>query len=325
MTMVMLEPPTDYTAFELAEWLEIYMLLNGLTSLSRSGIGVLFPAGQSPDGAELDQLFGEVRRRADLSPTLYPYRVLEESVVRADHVDGRIYEFLLSLSIERAPFRVESRYNEVNPSFELVTREALIQYSGGGGQGRRFGWPNGDGRPEHLGKAVEWLASEMGLSVGVVWEDVDDDDKDGGIDVAVWKPFADRSPSFSVWLAQCTVQATYERKAADIQPEMWMAWINFGKAPEEVLCIPYAIPHDAKVRNHLKYSFNLVLDRFRLCELLDSHSNMQSFDEYETIATWIKAEKEKTRAALLAPPDPKKSKTPKIAKRRRPRRLSEAK
>lgn len=320
MTAPMLEAPTDHTAFGLAEWVEIYMVLNDVDSLSRSALNRLFPAGQAPDGAEFDQLFGEVRRRAELAPELYPFRDREESVVREPDVDGRIYRLLLILSIEAAPFRLESRYNEINPAFELVTREALLSYMGGKGKARRFGWPNGDGRPEHLGHAVEWLASEMELPVGVVWDDVDINDKDGGIDVAAWRPFADRSPSFSVWLAQCTVQASYERKAGDIKPEMWMAWIQFGQLPETVLSIPYAIPLEAKLRGQLKYSFNVVLDRLRLCELLEDPTSLSNFDEYSGITEWVTAEISKTRAALSTPG----AKAPRMAKRRRPRRVPEA-
>jgi len=39
---------------------------------------------------------------------------------------------------------------DFNPSFELITREAMLATMGAAGQARRFGWPNGDGRPEHL-------------------------------------------------------------------------------------------------------------------------------------------------------------------------------
>ncbi|WP_454119240.1 hypothetical protein [Microbacterium lacticum] len=319
MTTPMLEAPTDFTSFELADWTEIYMVLNEAESLSRSALTRLFPAGQSPDGAELDQLFGEIRRRAEIAPNIYPFRDQEESIVRAPEVDERIYRLLLVLSIEGAPFRAESRFNEINPAFELITREALLSYMGGTGRAVRFGWPNGDGRPEHLGAAVEWLASEMGLAVGVVWDDVDDADKDGGIDVAAWRPFADRSPSFSVWLAQCIVQSNYERKAADIKPEMWMAWIQFGQPPEKVLSIPYAIPLDAKIRGQLRYSFNVVLDRLRLCELLDQSAALAGFDEYDSLQTWADAELAKTREALSTPT----ARVPHMAKRRRPRRISD--
>jgi hypothetical protein len=309
------EAPTDFTPYELAEWLEMHMLLDELESISRSSIATLFPAGQGPDGAELDQLFAEIRRRAEGAPSLYPFRAIGETVQVDESVDATVYRFLQLLSVEAAPFRKESRYNEVNPSFELLTREALIAYAGPGAEGRRFGWPNGDGRPEHLGDAVRWLAGEMGLGVGVVDSEVDSDDKDGGIDVAAWKPFPDGGPSFTSYLAQCTVQMTYERKPADIVAEKWIAWISFGKAPESVLSIPFAIPKEAKVRTDLKYKVNVLLDRLRLVHLLDhSVRPLNEFQEYKEMKAWTSAEIGYTKAASSSP----LSTTPRRPKVRKP-------
>jgi hypothetical protein len=296
------EAPTDFTAFELSEWVEMYMFLDEVPSISRATISTFFPAGQGPDGAEIDQLFAEIRRRAQDAPTLYPFRAIDETIEIESAIDGTAYFLLQMLSIDAAPFRTESRFNEINPSFELLTREALISYGGTGAQGRRFGWPNGDGRPEHLADAVEWLASEMGLNVGVVRSEVDSDDKDGGIDVAAWIPFPDGSPSFTAYLAQCTVQMTYERKPGDIVPEKWIAWIRFGKPPEIVLSVPFAIPLDAKVRDELRYKVNVLLDRLRLIYLLDhGSSRLDSFPEYEFMKKWTRTEVALTRAALMTP------------------------
>jgi hypothetical protein len=72
--------------------------------------------------------------------------------------------------------------------------------------------------------------------------DIDRDDKDGGIDVVAWNSFADGAPSFASFLLQCTTQATYERKPADVTPEKWSGWIRFGRGPSVGLSIPFAIP-----------------------------------------------------------------------------------
>lgn len=301
MSASLSEAPTDFTAYELSEWIEMHLFLNGVRSMSRASISTFFPAGQSPDGAEIDQLFAEIRQRAEAAPTLYPFRAIDESIELDESIDGTAYALLQILSIESAPFRKENRFNEINPSFELLTREALISYGGHGAQGRRFGWPNGDGRPERLGDAVEWLAGEMGLSVGTVHAEVDSDDKDGGIDVASWNSFPDGSPSFSTFLAQCTVQMTYERKPADVVATKWMSWIQFGMPPGIALSVPFAIPPDAKVRIDLHYKVNLLLDRLRLIYLLEHGAALDTFPEYAFMKAWTDAEVIRTRAALLAP------------------------
>lgn len=157
----------------------------------------------------------------------------------------------------------------------------------------------------------------MGLEVGVVREDVDDDDKDGGIDVAAWRPFADRGPSFPAFLIQVTTQTTYERKPGDVVPEQWIAWIRFGREPQIGLSVPFAIPNDAKVRlSKLRYSANLVLDRLRLCELLQGRE-VTGFEEYGTMTAWTDQEVDQIKAALAERPPERR---PRLAKRRRPRR-----
>ena len=188
---------------------------------------------------------------------------------------------------------------------------------GKGGEARRFGWPSGDGRPEALGSAVEWLAGEMGLDVGVVWDDIDEDDKDGGIDVAAWHPFPDTGPSFPTFLVQVTTQASYERKPADVVPEQWIAWIRFGREPTIGLSVPYAVPQDAKVRlSKLRYTTGLLLDRLRICKLLEDR-DMKAFSEYRFMEEWTKSELEKIIRSL-SERDPEKQ--PRLAKKRRPKK-----
>jgi hypothetical protein len=312
-----LEPPTDFTPFELAEWLETSMLLSQETPVSAAEIEAQFPQNQRPDAAEIEELLAEIGSRADVAPSLYPFRARDEEVFVDPDVDATIYFFLLTLSVEVAPYRTGSRFNEINPSLELITREAMLGLLGSGAEARRFGWPNGDGRPENLADAVEWLATEMGLEVGVVREDVDDDDKDGGIDVAAWRPFADRGPSFPAFLIQVTTQASYERKPGDVVPEQWIAWIRFGREPQIGLSVPFAIPPDAKVRlSKLRYSANLLLDRLRLCELLEGR-DMTRFEEHAAMARWTEEEVGRIKTALAERPPERR---PRLAKRRRPRR-----
>jgi len=300
MSGTLLEAPTDFNTFDLTEWLELTMVIDEVDLISRASILSFFPAGQGPDSAELDQLFAEVRRRASSAPAIYPFVDQGDEILFDRSIDSRAYLALLVMSIDSAPYRVEDRFNEINPDFELLTREAMTAYAGPGAKGLRFGWPNDDGRPQYLGDAVEWLANRLGLAVGVVHDEVDSTDKDGGIDVVAWKPFMDGSPSFSVWLVQCTVQATYERKPADVVPEKWVAWIRFGRQPEIVLSVPQAIPLDAKIRDDLKYRANVVLDRIRLCELLNNVSDLSQHEEWAHLLDWTNAEILMTRAALSA-------------------------
>jgi hypothetical protein len=322
MTPQLIEPPTDFTVFELAEWLETAMVLEGIERISQAEIEDRFPVNQRPEAAVIEELAAEIGSRADMAPATYPFRAGHEEIFIDPTIDPTIYLFLLVLSIESAPYRTQSRYNEIGPSLELLTREAMLAMLGSAAEGRRFGWPAGDGRPELLLEAVEWLASEMGLEVGEVAEDVDEDDKDGGIDVAAWHPFPDKRPSFPVYLIQCTVQATYERKPADVVPDQWAAWIRFGRHPDIGLAVPFAIPPDAKVRLKLRYTTDVLLDRMRLCVLTEQR-DLASFEEYGFMSDWTAREIGLIRDELTAPQaaDAGKAKPkPKLARKRRPRK-----
>jgi hypothetical protein len=314
----LIDVPTDFTEFDLAEWIETVMILGKARSISRTAIASLFPAGQGPDAAEFDALFTEIRRRADTAPNVYPFRAVDELILLGEEVDPRIYAFLLVLSLESAPYRTEHRFNEIGPFLELLTREAMLEYLGRGADSVRFG-SDADGRPQLLSDAVRWLAERMGLEVSpeAIGEDIDVDDKDGGIDVAAWHAFADGEPSFASFLIQCTTQATYERKPADVTPEKWNAWIRFGKPPLIVLSIPFAIPKDAKVRGELRYKVHLLLDRLRICELLSRHDVTGHEDDLESMSQWTDREISRIEEVVTTGTG-----SPKLAKARRPRKAS---
>jgi hypothetical protein len=307
-----LDVPSDFTAFELVEWAETSMILEGKDSMSRTAFAAMFPAGQSPDEAELDEMLAEIRRRADAAPAVYPFRAPGNVIALSPGIDTRIYAFFLILSIESAPFRTESRFNEIGPLLELLTREAMLALFGDGARAVRFG-TDADGRPTHLADAVTWLAELMGLEViaEAIEREIDGSDKDGGIDVAAWRGFADKKPGIATYLVQCTTQMTYERKPADVVPEMWAAWIRFGLPPDIALSIPFAIPPDAKVGERLRYRVNLLLDRPRLCQLLEKR-DIPQLDEFEEIRAWNEREIKRIREAA------KGTKRPRLAKRRRP-------
>lgn len=328
MTTGLLEVPTDFTAYDLAQWVEVTMILEDLQTFTRAGIENRFPVNQRPDAAEMDELFAEIGRRAESFPSYYPHRAVDEEIKTADEADPTVYRLLVVLSIESAPFRTEYRYNEISPSLELITCEALRGMMGSDGQARRFGWPNDDGRPENLGKAIEWIAEEMGdLEVSKdLWDDVNDDDNDAGVDAVAWVPFSQGGILFPVHLVQITTQIDFKRKPQDVLPERWSSWIRFGTSPQVGLAVPFTIPTDAKVvKSILRYSADLLLDRLRLCDKLEGR-DLTGFDEYAYMAEWTTAEIEKITAVLTGPPPEtgrkKKPGLPKIKKPMEPSKLA---
>ena len=299
-----LDSPTQFDAWTLAEWIEASMLLEeGPESRewSRTAILTAFPSGAEPDQAELDETFLEIRRRSDVAPTVYPFGVTENGVVRmSDEVDPRIYRFLVLISQPKAPYRKHTaRINKVNRLFDLLVREAMKGYLGGAAIGLRFGWPAQDGRPQLLVEAIPWLADQLGLAV-ISTHDLKPADKDAGVDVIAWKPFAAGGPAFSCRLLQDTVALDYVRKPGDIAPYKWLVMINFGTPPPVGLAIPFALEPGSHDFEEIKYRAELFFDRLRICEHLDGR-DLEGYDEWEAIRLWNEEQAPLTAAALSTP------------------------
>lgn len=114
---------------------------------------------------------------------------------------------------------------------------------------------------------------------------------DGGLDVVVWRPFRDGRSGYLVLLAQCTVQMDWFGKARDLARDLWRGWIDFGMDPHLVLAIPFVIPVNHPKWDELRRTVHTVLDRLRICELLET----ASLTDAKTLGTWATNEIEAMR------------------------------
>lgn len=312
-----LPDPTDFHPWTLTEWVEAMMVLEQLPELSRTAFLERFVKGLGPNQDEIDRVLREVRRRAAAAPQTYPFKVEDTRIVQRDDIDATPYQFLLLAAMRRAPYRMEGRFEDVNPAFEMLTREALVKHLGAGAKGIRFAWPTRDGRPKQFPDAVEWLANLMGLEIASL-ADTDAIQNDGGLDVAVWRAFDDGHPGHLCVLAQCTVEIEFEHKAHDIVTIEWLSWIRFGKPPMSALVIPFVMADDAIAWLQLSKRTDLLLDRMRLIELL-SDVELTAYPEYDEMQKFIALERQQMLTALTATPpaDQKKDQRPGPAPRRR--------
>ena len=166
-------------------------------------------------------------------------------------------------------------------------------------------------RPTSFPAAIRWLQGLLDLGPGpgnpatepdaaAHWEDVATPRgrppltsyNDAGVDVVVWRPFADGRQGFPVLLAQCTVQRNWAAKVDDINIDLWRSWIDFPTAPpQKVLVIPFAdTGPDARWTSHTTRA-GMILERRRLLELLgrlDCHELEQLADE--RVTSWVEQE-----------------------------------
>lgn len=285
--------PETFDAHTLVEYVESLMLVEDISHLSMTELSNRFPAGQRPSAADIGLIRSEIRRRRGILGDAYPYRADSEGVARVAS-QSAVYDFVLVISLEAAPYRVEQRFNEINRLFDFLIREALQAHLGPGSEAVRFGTPVQDGRPEDFIVAVTWLATRMGVAEGVM--DRPPDDNDAGVDVVGWKHFADHRTGFPVILVQGTTRLDYEEKVGRIPTNSWKRWLDLGPEPGTGLAIPFMVQVGDDRWMKVTTETGILFDRLRICDLLRTR-DLSHFGEWTELATVTAAER--TRLAIV--------------------------
>jgi hypothetical protein len=287
------ELPDVDDSYALADWVEVMMLLSRRPEISRAQLSEALVAqiGSTPQELEapINLLFAEVGRRRRIAGQAYPFAI-ENTVIRLSvEADSEFYKFLLLISLD-GPMRRDKRYKEIDEIFDKVVCEAAKGYFGEGTETARFGWPPSDGRPSNFHRALEWLSVKTGIPVGSGI--AAPSTKDGGLDVVVWKPFADNRTAFVVAFIQCTVQSNWFPKGKDIIDNLWRARIDTAGSALTSLAVPFVIHKNFPKWDDLRRTVNIVFDRLRLAQALANRDS----GPFEKMIRWN--EKEIARFAV---------------------------
>jgi hypothetical protein len=198
----------------------------------------------------------------------YPLVISEFGIKKSACLASQPYTFLTCLANTLNSDWVDQSSGDIPGQlpefFEEVMCEAMKGLLGDGAKGLRFGWPSKVGRPPEFNEAVRWLAGEMNLNLGNAYRPPTM--KDGGVDVVVWRPFADRKPGFPILLGQATIEKNFAYKAADIDVRIWSGWLQMDVDPTVVLAFPWTgVDKDQFAQISARALF---LDRVRLASLL---------------------------------------------------------
>lgn len=339
----MIDPPARADAAALADWAELWLLVESSESLRRPQIRRRLEAepddmpeadderyGAEIDVAELelmvkedrrvDLLLNEVRRRQEIAPRVYSFRIDDDEISVATVSGGSAYEFLLWLSVHGTPFRKDDRHDEVEEPYDRLCLAALEVLLGPDADGVLFAEryasdPETDERrPTSFPLAIKWLRGRLRLPAPPGYEpppaEPPEDDEgdhpartysDGGVDVVVWRHFKDARAGFPIVLAQCTVQLEWKPKTTDVVLDLWGDWIRFVTTPHKALLVPFAVPDSASWWRDRSRTAGMILDRMRICELL----NKLTDDEFAALAAsnhraWLDAERDGYAAAEAA-------------------------
>ncbi|MCA1713080.1 MAG: hypothetical protein LC789_16145 [Actinobacteria bacterium] len=293
MSESILRPPAVRDVGYIADWVEATMAIEERGLFAKASMRKRLSADGMDDEASLSLALTEIRRRRNIGGSLYPYEAGGAGVKRHSTANAA-YDFLLACSLDDAPYRQSRDWNAVVRLFEQLSVAALGQLFGPDTRAVRFGYPADAPRPGPFADALGWLAAELGFAVGP--GRTSPSDQDAGVDAVAWRPFADGRTGFPVAFAQCTLQHHYESKGSDIVLSRWRSLLSLRQDPLTALVVPFSLGSSLDIWEEANFTVDLVLDRFRICELL-SAVDLSDWPERNHLEGWLQRELAEMRLA----------------------------
>ncbi len=288
---------------KLADWLEFEALTsaNGVGSmlelarqLGIAGVGDAENEGrreprQFADHPVLDDVMGEIERRANGCGAGYPFEIDAGGTSITRKVDWADFSYtnLLLTSFIDCKNAVQTAQGDAYPArlFEAICVIAVENYPGGRGQGAR-GFHFGAPRPNGSGfsDAVQDLADALqGRRLG---ELVPDAEKDDGLDVFAWRPFADQRCNFVCLFGQCATGDNWPDK--NPEPLQFMdIWLRIEtSAVNSALFVPFTLTTTDWIK---KSRAVIVFDRCRIAALVPRIEHGASHELVRALVTSLLA------------------------------------
>jgi len=208
--------------------------------------------------------FARLQKRSSSLGVKYPVKVTAEYI----QVVGDIWStpYLLMTSFSGASiFRGQSRWSLDTSSklFEKISEVCLGDFFGQSTRTRNFGHPSDVGRPSEFGDAVRWIANSMKIPLGSGYRSPRQ--KDGGVDIFVWREFEDGYPGVPLLLIQCTISSNFQHKISDVDTRLWASWLSSDIDPIVGLCVPQIV--EKQEDWNLITTRGLLFDRNRLTSM----------------------------------------------------------
>lgn len=242
----MYRPPELDTTCALTDWVEASCLSGNRGSVSRADVeDLLEGASYSDEEAEeaADDIWLEVQRRSRYAQSSYPLNAQVERVFRIGTWEANLpYSSMLAISCV-------SHYRDDHPDlkpggefavlFEEITELAMASYL----QGRalRFGHPRRYPVPQAYDAALGFVCREIHEEMSTT-PSFSEDPKDEHVDIVAWIPMGDDRPGKAVYLTQCSTGRRWDKKAPELDVEVWRHFVRWPRAPGKALAIPFVCP-----------------------------------------------------------------------------------
>lgn len=206
------------------------------------------------------------RARACLGRPAYPFMVGANFVQLPQRPADSIYVFLLLLS----HYGISAGPTDMNAArlFEEVSLAAAKEYMSGGRhpvESFLFGAPRRQGTPG-FADALDELCRQMKEGTGAKRDEPStSSQKDGGLDLVVWRPFPDGRTGKLIAMGQCAAGANWSGKTTDLSTRAFCAtWMQSQPMPEPIgmFFTPLRVP-DRVWQREVAHS-GIVFDRCRI-------------------------------------------------------------
>lgn len=296
----------DDQVTEHADWVELQASFNADGSVSREDLArAINRVGQRTDDTARDLADLAFEELADREATLscmqplalqYPFRLTSRSQVlqwvprrSARAIHGIAYMFLLGVTRHSMDAR-RRVHDGIDPTyvFEQLCSEVLLHFWGGpndrcgtvviGTSGRKNGH-------RKFPASIDSLCGSMKEGGGWKADARSPKGGDGGLDLAVWRRFADGRAGGLVGFAQCKTGIHWRRDLGKLSPRAFCS--NYMKAPllldpQALYMIPCRVSQD-RWEHDTRNASAILFDRCRLVE----YGDLISRKTFAEAKTWL--------------------------------------
>lgn len=236
-----------------------------------------------------EDTYREIERRREGCRDGYPFEVMTEGQTlrdlrKAEEHRHTIYKYLLLAT--RLNMRTNRRHADIDGAllFEKLAAEVAREYLGPRAESLVFG--TAAGIADFPGK-VDELCKRIKEGDGFVNHDeAPPNEKDGKLDVVVWKHFTDGLPGKLIAFGQCKTGANYKNELAQLQPDSFCRkWLQSSPAltPIRLFFVSEALPRSRWRSTSI--DAGLLFDR---CRIVDFCAKVRT-DVLKKIEDWTKA------------------------------------
>jgi len=152
--------------------------------------------------------------------------------------------------------------------FEFLSGQAIKSYLKG--DILRLGATRRSPVPKGFKEAVRFMATQLGESFGDTYL-MSGHEKDDGLDLTAWIPFADERPGKLILLMQCAIGTDWREKLSELNLDLWKQHVRWDVTPIRAFAVPFQ--HEDGVKwNRNSTVAGIIFDRLRIAQLASCSS-----------------------------------------------------